>query len=97
MSLLLGKRDARRKLKTSKHDIIQAEEKEKQRADDYMFERLKDVFNDKEGREAIPSDDPNLPLFEGKAPQGHSQPWVFSSSFISQKQTSRGDRGSVLN
>ena len=44
---------------------------------DAMILRLEAVKNDSDGREYISQDEEGLPFFKGRAPAGHSQPWVF--------------------
>ena len=58
---------------------------------DAMFQQLVMVKSDTLGRPQIPQNDPNLPFFEGQAPPGHTQPWVFKGwkKATSQFQRSR--------
>tara|TARA_Y100000996_G_scaffold245688_1_gene193169 strand:- start:214 stop:828 length:615 start_codon:yes stop_codon:yes gene_type:complete len=44
---------------------------------DAMILLLEAVKNDSDGREYISRNEVGLPFFKGRAPAGHSQPWVF--------------------
>lgn len=46
---------------------------------EYHFRELLAVKSDDAGRLDIPRNSEGLPFFEGNAPTGHSQPWVFAN------------------